>query len=297
MDTNINVVSMTGYGRGEIEKNGIRIVTEIRTMNHRFLDMVIRLPQGWMSIEESIRKQVQRVVSRGRADIFVTIEGLIPPERKVEVDWGLLESFVQAGKVLNEKWGIDADLTMADLLNKPELWLIEEVKPAVEGYHDALLQSVEIACQELKLMREQEGRQLGLDLAKRLEQLENHVQEMRILAPKVAEHVGNKLRKRLREWLDNADMDEERILTETAIWAEKADISEELTRLDSHIKQFQQTLQKDEPIGRKLDFLIQEMNREVNTIGSKANMQAISTYVVECKSELEKMKEQVQNIE
>lgn len=297
MEIKINVVSMTGYGRGEIESGGIRIVTEIRTMNHRFLDMVIRLPHGWMSIEESIRKHVQNVIRRGRADIFVTIEGLLPPERTVEVDWSLLDSFVQAGKTLSEKWGIEANLTMADLLNKPELWLIEEVKPTVEGHHEALLQSVEIACQELKQMREQEGKLLGLDLIKRLDQLGKHVKEMEILAPKVSDHVGNKLRKRLEEWLTGADLDEERILTETAILAEKADITEELTRLYSHIAQFRQTLQKDEPIGRKLDFLIQEMNREVNTIGSKANMQAISTYVVECKSELEKMKEQVQNIE
>ncbi len=297
MDNNINVVSMTGYGRGEIESCGIRIVTEIRTMNHRFLDMVIRLPHGWMSIEESIRKRVQGVIRRGRADIFVTMEGLFPPERKVEVDWSLLESFIQAGKILNKKWGIEANLTMADLLNKPELWLIEEEKQAVEGHHEAILRAVETACQELKQMREHEGKLLGIDLVKRLERLAKHVKEMKELAPKVSDHVGNKLRKRLEEWLAGADMDEERILTETAVWVEKADITEELIRLYSHIAQFRQTLQKDEPIGRKLDFLIQEMNREVNTIGSKANMQAISTYVVECKSELEKMKEQVQNIE
>ncbi|MBA4602383.1 YicC/YloC family endoribonuclease [Thermoactinomyces mirandus] len=297
MDNNINVVSMTGYGRGETENGGIRIVTEIRTMNHRFLDMVIRLPHGWMSIEESIRKRVQSVIRRGRADVFVTIEGLLPPERKVEVDWGLLESFVQAGKILNEKWGVKADLTMADLLNKPELWLIEEVKPTVDAHHEAVLQTVETACQELKRMREQEGKLLGVDLLKRLDRLGKYVREMKVLAPKVSEHIGKKLRKRLEEWLAGADLDEERILTETAVWAEKADITEELTRLNSHISQFHQTMEKGESIGRKLDFLIQEMNREVNTIGSKANMQMISTFVVECKSELEKMKEQVQNIE
>ena len=297
MDTMTNVVSMTGYGRGEIESDGIRIITEIRTMNHRFLDMVIRLPNGWMALEDLIRKKVQHTIKRGRADIFVTIEGLKPPERKAEVDWNLLESFIQAGKALKEKWGIHSELTMADLINKPELWLIDEVKPSVEEYEESVLASVETALQSLKTMRRQEGVHLSLDLMKRVAQLDDYLEEMEKIAPKVSEHIGNKLRKRLEEWLGHSDIDLDRIVTEAAIWAEKADITEELTRLKSHIDQFRQTLKKEEPVGRKLDFLIQEMNREINTIGSKANLQAISTYVVECKSELEKMKEQVQNIE
>lgn len=297
MDTMTNVVSMTGYGRGEIESDGIRIITEIRTMNHRFLDMVIRLPNGWMALEDLIRKQVQHTIKRGRADIFVTIEGLKPPERKAEVDWNLLESFIQAGKALKEKWGIHSELTMADLINKPELWLIDEVKPSVEEYEESVLASVETALQSLKTMRRQEGVHLSLDLMKRVAQLDDYLEEMEKIAPKVSEHIGNKLRKRLEEWLGHSDIDLDRIVTEAAIWAEKADITEELTRLKSHIDQFRKTLKKEEPVGRKLDFLIQEMNREINTIGSKANLQAISTYVVECKSELEKMKEQVQNIE
>ncbi|MBA4551636.1 MAG: YicC/YloC family endoribonuclease [Thermoactinomyces vulgaris] len=297
MGTITNAVSMTGYGRGEIERDGVRIVTEIRTMNHRFLDMVIRMPNGWMVLEDLIRKKVQQAIRRGRADIFVTIEGMKPPERKAEVDWNLLESFISAGKTLNEKWGIAPGLTMADLINKPELWLIEEVKPSVEEYEESVLASVETALTSLKKMRRQEGIHLSRDLMKRVDRLDEYVEEMEELAPEVSRHVGNKLRKRLEEWLGHSDIDPDRILTEAAIWAEKADITEELIRLKSHMDQFRKTLEKEEPIGRKLDFLIQEMNREVNTVGSKANLKAISKYVIECKSELEKMKEQVQNIE
>lgn len=138
---------------------------------------------------------------------------------------------------------------------------------------------------------------MSRDLMKRVDCLDEYVEEMEELAPEVSRHVGNKLRKRLEEWLGHSDIDPDRILTEAAIWAEKADITEELIRLKSHMDQFRKTLEKEEPIGRKLDFLIQEMNREVNTVGSKANLKAISKYVIECKSELEKMKEQVQNIE
>jgi uncharacterized protein (TIGR00255 family) len=297
MENKVTVLSMTGYGRGEAEENGIRFVTEIRSTNHRFLDIVVRMPQGWLCLEDLVRKQVQKAVRRGRIDVFITIEGTQPPERNVQLDWNLLQGVLQAGKVLEEKWGIRSDLTLSDLLHKPELWLIDELKWDVEKHREAFLGSVEGALRELKQMREQEGAHLGQDLIGRLKTLMNMVEEMEQLTPLVAEHVKKRLKARLEEMLGDMETDPDRLITEVAIWVEKADITEELTRLKSHMSQFQKALSWSEPVGRRLDFLVQEMNREVNTIGSKANLPSISSRVVDCKSVLEKIKEQVQNIE
>ncbi|MBA4542491.1 MULTISPECIES: YicC/YloC family endoribonuclease [Thermoactinomyces] len=297
MENRVTVLSMTGYGHGEAEENGIRFVTEIRSTNHRFLDIVIRIPQGWLCLEDLVRKQVQKVARRGRIDVFITIEGIRPPERNVQLDWNLLRGFLQAGKIAEQEWGIRAELTLADLLQKPELWLIDEVKWDVEKYRAAFLSSVDGALKELRQMREQEGNHLGQDLTGRLQTLSKIVEEIERETPIVAEHVKKRLKTRLEEMLGDLETDPDRLLTEVAIWVEKADITEELTRLKSHMSQFEKALSQSEPVGRRLDFLVQEMNREVNTIGSKANLPSISSRVVDCKSVLEKIREQVQNIE
>ncbi|MBA4494194.1 YicC/YloC family endoribonuclease [Paenactinomyces guangxiensis] len=297
MEKNSRLMSMTGYGRGEIDNNGIRFLTEIRSVNHRFLEIVVRLPHGWLSLEEAIRKQVQQVIRRGRVDVFITAEGNLQSERKVEVDWGIVESFVQVGKQVEERLGISGSLTIADLINKPECWIIEEPEWDVDEYREALLQSVEEACQDLKKMRQREGRHLAGDLSGRVQTIVRLVDKMKQKAPLAVEHIQNRLHARMQELLAGREFDENRLLTEVAVFADKADITEELIRLESHARQFLLALSSTEPVGRRLDFLIQEMNREANTIGSKANIQSISSLVVDCKSELEKMKEQVQNIE
>lgn len=290
-------MSMTGYGRGEIDKNGIRYLTEIRSVNHRFLEIVIRLPHGWMALEEAIRKQVQRVVRRGRVDVFISLEGNIQQQRTVQVDWGLIESFIQAGKQVEERLGIESRLTLADLISKPEFWIIEEPKWEVDEHRDAVFQSVEQACLDLKEMRRREGEHLGIDLMQRVQATLALISKMKEEAPVVVKQIQSRLQDRMKELLQGREYDPDRLLMEAAIFADKADISEELTRFESHAKQFMEALSSSDPVGRRLDFLIQEMNREVNTIGSKANLRSISALVVDCKSELEKMKEQVQNIE
>ncbi len=297
MEKRCNLMSMTGYGRGELDQNGIRYVTEIRSVNHRFLEIVIRLPQGWMALEEAIRKQVQQVVKRGRVDVFISLEGNIQPQRKVRADWGLIESFIQAGRQAEKRLGIEARLTLADLIGKPEFWIIEELKREADEHRDAVLQSVEQACLDLKEMRSREGEYLGEDLLKRVQGTLDLVNKMKEEAPRVVKQVQGRLKDRMSELLEGKEFDPDRLLMEVAIFADKADISEELTRLESHAREFMEALSSPDPVGRRLDFLIQEMNREVNTIGSKANLGAISSLVVDCKSELEKMKEQVQNIE
>jgi uncharacterized protein (TIGR00255 family) len=297
MKNNRSLASMTGYGRGEIVKSEIRFLTEIRSVNHRFFEVVVRLPSGWLSVEEAVRKQVQQIVKRGRVDVFITIEGTVPTPKQVQVDWNLIHTLLEISKQIEEKYGISGKLTVADLLQKTEFWSIEEPVWKTEEYQDWLLQSVILACTELKGMRLREGEHLAKDLMNRVQRLLGFVHLMKMEAPKVAEHVQNRLKNRMQEILEGSEVDLDRLLTEVAIFVERADITEELTRLESHAQQFIKALDAEEPIGRRLDFIIQEMNREVNTIGSKANLQKISALVIEAKSELEKMKEQVQNIE
>lgn len=297
IEEKMTAISMTGYGRGEVKTDEFRITTEIRSVNHRFLEVMVRLPQGWMSVEEAVRKRVQKEVHRGRVDVFVSLEGTALSKRKVEIDWRLVESFMAAGKKLQEKWGIEPQLTLADLIQQSDVWLIEEDKWEIEEHKEALLQSVDQACSSLMEMRRSEGLRLAQDVAGRLEELRRYVQQIEAEVPQIKTHLEARLLTRLEEMLGELDMPPERLVTEVAIWVEKADISEELTRLKSHAEQFQAALYQSGPVGRRLDFLVQEMNREVNTIGSKANLTSISSYVVDCKSVLEKMKEQVQNIE
>jgi uncharacterized protein (TIGR00255 family) len=297
MVENSKVFSMTGYGRGEVESDQARFLTEIRSVNHRFLDIVVRLPAGWLSVEESVRKIVKQYVRRGRVDVFITVEGSMGPNRKVDVDWKLVEGYLHSTQQIKEKLGMKGDLTLSDLIQLPHIWSIEEEMWNLDQFESTLLSSVEQACQTLFRMRQQEGAHLRQDLIHRLYILEDLVDQLLQLAPQVASHYRERLQERLHDILDDISGIEDRLLTEVAIFAEKADITEELTRLKSHLHQFLQALDSDSPVGRRLDFLLQEMNREVNTIGSKANHSSISRLVVECKSELEKMKEQVQNIE
>lgn len=290
-------MSMTGYGRGEMESNGFRYLVEIRSVNHRFLEVVVRLPHGWMALEEGVRKQVQQVVRRGRVDVFISVEGTTPPEKKVQVDWGLVKGFLTASRELEKQLGISARLTVADLIHKPEFWVVEEAACDVENHREALFQAVQKACLDLKEMRNREGEHLGKDLAQRMQGFLQQVAKMKAAAPRVVEQMKQRIQTRMEELLEGRGTDPDRLLMEVAIFADRADITEELTRLSSHAGQFLLALTQTEPVGRRLDFLLQEMNREINTIGSKANDQQIGALVVECKSELEKMKEQVQNIE
>jgi len=297
MDQAFRLVSMTGYGRGEMEHQGLKVLTEIRSVNHRFLEVVVRLPQGWMALEDPVRKMVGQAVKRGRVDVFISIESAALLEHKMDIDWKRLERLVEAGKEVEQRLGIPSDLRWSHLIHKPEFWLLEEPEWDVDEHRETVLQAVEQAVNALMEMRRREGTALARDLEARLQQLMGIVSRIEQETPSIREHVEKRLKSRLEEMLQETDVESDRIVAEVAVWVEKADITEELTRLKSHAEQFRQTLTRNEPVGRRLDFLLQEMNREVNTIGSKANFKAISSWVVDAKSELEKMKEQVQNIE
>lgn len=297
MMSETKIRSMTGYGRGESDAAGIRFTVEARSVNHRFLELTVKLPSGWGALEEEVKKQVRRWVRRGRVDVTVTLEGARAASRKLIVDWEATDSLLHASQELRERLEISGELTLTDLLHHPEVLKAEEQKPDPEAWQSPLLTAVEQACQSLGEMRKREGRVLAEDLLHRTEVLAQRVEEIRCRAPQVVIDYRERLEERIRELLGGVDPDPDRLLTEVALLADKADIQEEVTRLFSHIGQFRETLRQEKPVGRRLEFLLQEMNREINTIGSKANDVQIAEKVVDSKSEMEKMREQVQNIE
>lgn len=290
------VVSMTGFGRSKVVSGPFSVNVEIKTVNHRFSEFNIRMPRQLLKIEEKMKKILNQYIRRGRIEVYVTLEGEGTVTRKVLVDWKLIEEYYQFIQTAKERYGIEGNISLTDLLTLDELVHIEESEIGNEELENAVLSALKEAIVLLKQMRLAEGAELKKDITANLYQLESSVIELRKYAPFVVQGYKERLTKRMADFL-NGQYDEARILTEVAIFADKADINEEMTRLCSHVQQFLHTLEDKEPVGRKLDFLVQEMNREVNTIGSKANDSNIAKMVVEMKSLLEKLKEQIQNIE
>lgn len=287
---------MTGFGRGKAQSELFTVNVEIKTVNHRFCEINIRMPRQLLKIEDKIKKKLNQHIRRGRVEVYVTLEGEGIITRSVHADWKLIDEYYQFMKQAKQIYGIEGTITLQDLLSRPDMINIEESDTGNEELENLVIAAAEKAAVLLKQMRIAEGEELKKDLLGILAQLEIDLAELEKLAPIVVQFYKDRLMKRMQEFT-GGQFDETRLLTEAAIFAEKADINEEITRLKSHIGQFVQTLNELEPIGRKLDFLIQEMNREVNTIGSKANDSSIAKKVVEMKSLLEKLKEQVQNIE
>ena len=290
------VVSMTGFGRSRAESGAFSVTVEIKTVNHRFCEFNIRMPRQLLKIEEKMKKKLNQHIRRGRVEVYVTLEGEGIITRKVIVDWKLIEEYHLFLREAKEKYGIVGNVTLQDLLNREELVHIEESEVGNEELENLVLSALENAVLMMKQMRIAEGQELNKDITANLHQIDAVVRDLRKDSPRVIQAYEERLTKRIQEFL-NGQADEARIMTEVAIFADKADINEEITRLNSHIQQFLQALENEESIGRKLDFLVQEMNREANTIGSKANDSSIAKKVVDIKSLLEKLKEQIQNIE
>lgn len=290
------IVSMTGFGRSKAELETCSVTVEIKAVNHRFLEFNIRMPRQLLVIEDKIKKKIAEQVTRGRIEVFVTLEGTGHSTSKVVVDWQLLEQYVQSIKAIQNKYEFAHAISLQDVLQRSDFISIDEDHGGNEELEQLVLDAIENAALQLKQMRIIEGKVLESDIHKQLKLLSEKVILLRECAPKVVKLFADRLKKRMEEFT-NGLIDEARMVNEIAIFADKVDINEELTRLESHISQFQKIMKLAEPIGRKLDFLLQEMNREVNTIGSKANDSSIAREVVEMKSSLEKMKEQVQNIE
>lgn len=290
------IVSMTGFGRSHVEFEDTSLTVEMKSVNHRFLEYHVRMPRQLFSIEDKIKKAIGEQVIRGRVEVFITLTGKGHASSKVSIDWPLLDEYFRSIKMIQETYKLEGEITLQDLLSREDFLTIDEDLSGNEELEAYVLSAAREAVKQLKEMRVAEGRMLEKDIQNQLTIISDKIHRVREYAPNVTRQYAERLKKRMEDFSIDS-IDESRLVSEVAIFAEKADINEELTRLGSHISQFHETMKMDEPIGRKLDFILQEMNREVNTIGSKANDAHIAKEVVEMKSFLEKIKEQVQNIE
>jgi uncharacterized protein (TIGR00255 family) len=285
------VVSMTGYGKAILSNEQYKIHIEMKAVNHRYLESIVRMPRQLLAYEDSIKKIVSEYTSRGRVEVFVTIEGLL--QRTLQIDEGLIKQYKEA--IENLAVG-ESIYNPIDLLKLPEVTTVSEVEQINDNFEQLLLTTTKNACEQFFEAKCKEGSQLKKDLLDRLSAIKECKKQIMDHAPLVIKSHREKLLAKLAD-VELANVDEQRLLTEVMIFADRCDISEELVRLASHLELFSETLELKESIGRKLDFVVQEMNREVNTIGSKANSLEISKQVVEIKNNLEKIREQVQNIE
>ncbi len=289
--------SMTGYGHYEYQNEEIRMNIEIKTVNHRYCDVYIRLPRQLSCFEDKIRSLITSRVSRGKIDVFINWENIGEGKKEVILDEGLARAYYQAMSKIAQNLGLREDISSSSLARFPEILRVEKKEEDSEEIWKVLEQAVNEAVNNLLSMREAEGEKLKKSLLDICGFIEGYRQKILERAPHVVTEYREKLSARIRELLENNNIDEMRIAMEVAMFADKASINEELVRLKSHLEQFGQIINLDGPIGKKLDFLLQEMNREVNTIGSKANDLEITRNVVELKSEIEKIREQIQNIE
>lgn len=292
------VKSMTGYGRAVSEKNDNRLVVEVRTVNHRFLDLSVKLPRTLLYLEEKIKKKAKKYFMRGRVDIFIKVEGDGLTKRSLAIDWGLMDQYIKALNEAKIRYQLDGDIEVEDLLQLEEPFDIQEQEEEDDEFEQALLNTLEQALNHAFEMRKEEGKALQSDLEKHIHQMNALVTKLEERREVVIDYYRERIKQRIEEYAqEEIAAEESRVLHEVALLAEKGDISEEVTRLFSHIDQFLTTLAKGQTVGRKLDFIVQEMLRETNTIGSKSNDAKISSWVVTLKSEIEKIKEQVQNVE
>ncbi|UFJ41980.1 YicC family protein [Brevibacillus humidisoli] len=290
--------SMTGYGRREAEHAHLRLVVEMRAVNHRFCEVVVRLPKSWTALEDQVRKAVLRKVRRGRVEVFVSVEASAGQGGGFSINREVAAAYILAAKDLSEQYVLNDELAVKDLLQLPGVVQTgEEASHTLEEAAEWLLPLVEGAADDLLVMRKTEGSALVGDLRQRLQNIKSWSQQIGEQAAGAVADYRKRLKERLAEWSADIQIDEQRIAQEVLLFADRADISEEATRLASHCQQFAELLDKDEVVGRKLDFLLQEMNREANTIAAKANYLPIQRLAVEMKTELEKMREQVQNVE
>ncbi|HHT69765.1 MAG TPA: YicC family protein [Firmicutes bacterium] len=291
------IKSMTGYGQGEASNNRFSAQVEVKSVNHRYLDLFFRIPKQYSQLEETLRQTISRRISRGRLEVVLSLEEFGDQERIVQINKALLQGYLHALAAIQAELGSDEPIQLPQVLSLPGLLEVDEPTTDWDDLHKVVAEATTLALDRLEAMRAAEGQRLFEDLQEKLCVVDNLKNEVAQIAPQVIVDYKNRLRERLGELLDGTTITDERFLGEVAIFADRCSIDEELVRLASHIQQFRETLSSKESVGRKLDFLIQEMNREVNTIGSKANNVHIAGLVVNMKSELEKVREQIQNIE
>lgn len=291
---------MTGFGRGEYLDGDHRFTVEIRAVNHRYNDIVLRIPKTLGGLEDRTRKSIAGTLARGRIDVVVTADDYMERHRKIRVDKGLASGYYLAVKDVADACGLSMDdVNPYDIAKFPDVLKIEETVEDLDSLWPKLSEAIDKALGNLMEMRSAEGENIHRDLMARIGRIRELGKTIALRAPAIVDEYREKLRERCREILSevNAAPDEGRLLQEVAIMADRTNITEELVRLDSHLDQFAQAMLGETAVGRKLDFILQELNREANTIGSKTNDMSTSAMMVEIKSEIEKVREQIQNIE
>lgn len=289
--------SMTGYGKGEACSALRKVTIEVKSVNNRYLDITMRLPRSLAFVEDSVKKLIQSRLSRGSVDVFFTYDYLGDSGKIVSLDKSLALGYINAARSINSEYGLENDLAASDLLKVPDMVKITSAAEDTEEVTALFLEAASNALDALDSMRLVEGANAKSDFTTILNNIASTLDKVIAFAPSVVSSYKEKLIKRIGELLGNVPVDESRIAMEVALFADKCDINEEINRLGSHISQFRLNLESNEPIGRKLDFLSQEMNREINTMGSKANDIELAGHVIYMKNELEKIKEQIRNIE
>ena len=290
------IKSMTGYGKSNMSKNLREYQVEIKSVNHRYLDVSIKMPRSLSYLEEEIKKAVSAKLTRGKVDVFITFNNNSLEGRDIKINTEIARMYIKELRDLAESEGIVADIPVTEISKLPDVLTIQNNQDD-ETIKNELLEVTNKAIENLVEMRKVEGEKIAQDLLERIQDIEGKVKKISSLSTGLIEDYVVKLNTRIKELLQDQEIDEARLAQEVVIYADKCSIEEEVTRLNSHIYQFRELLNSNEAVGKKIDFMIQEMNRETNTIGSKANNLEITNEVINMKTQLENIREQVQNIE
>lgn len=291
------VNSMTGFGRASCSRDGREMTIELKSVNHRYLDLGFRMPRHIGFVEDVLRSLLNDNLSRGHVDVYVNYRNTRNDARTVQVDAALLGQYITAAQQANAPYGLRDDVSLMNMLRMPDVLEVTEAEEDREAVCALAKETALLALSELKDMRAKEGKRLYTDLYARADVVAALAEQVAVRAPLVVAEYKTKLEERIQKLIDTAEVDRQRLATEVALFADKASIEEELVRLRSHVVQYKALLDSAEPAGRKLDFIVQEMNREFNTMGSKANDTDIVKCVLDGKAEIEKIREQIQNIE
>jgi uncharacterized protein (TIGR00255 family) len=290
------IKSMTGFGRGEFSQGASTFSVDVRSVNHRYSDVSVRMPRAMSVLEEKVREFVTEKISRGKVDVYINYN-TFGQSSQVKLDTNLAKAYVDSLNTLKEMFGIRDDISLSLLTRFPDIMALESVEMDMDELWVMLKQALEMAFNALVEMRQREGERLKNDLLEKLVNVKGFVGNIKEKSYSIVDEYKNKLYDRIKELTKDIQIDENRLLTEVAVFADKSSIDEELVRLESHLEELQKALNIKGSVGKKLDFIIQEMNREVNTIGSKITDLGILNNVISIKTEIEKIREQVQNIE
>ena len=288
---------MTGYGRSEKILSGRDILVEIRSVNHRYYEYSSRIPKPYGYIDDKLKTLLKNEISRGKVEICVSISNIEAKDTHIEINKAIAEEYISALRSVKYKFDLTDDLSLSKLIKLPDIFSVQKAPEDEEEIWNDVLEVAQEALSKFVEMRQIEGEKLRNDISEKADGILKMVEEIEKISPQTVENYRNRLYKKLSEILEDKNIDEQRIVTESALFAEKIAVDEETVRLRSHINQLKEMICSECAVGRKLDFLVQEMNREINTIGSKAQDLNVTRIVVDAKAEIEKIREQIQNIE